>query len=92
MRRVKVPLGLIVALMLLFYAGGNVAFADSGKGHGNDHQAASANNASAKSNASAKESTKVEAKSSTEVKSSSETKASSDSKASSGIGCGACFG
>ena len=84
MRRVKVPLGLIVALMLLFYAGGNVAFADSGKGHGNDHQAASVNNASAKSNASAKESTKVEAKSSTEVKSSSETKASSDSKASSG--------
>ncbi|TME37367.1 MAG: hypothetical protein E6I57_11455, partial [Chloroflexi bacterium] len=75
---------MIVALMLLFYAGGNVAFADSGKGHGNDHQAASVNNASAKSNASAKESTKVEAKSSTEVKSSSETKASSDSKASSG--------
>src|SRR5437867_563614 len=83
MRRVKVPLGLIVALMLLFYAGGNVAFADSVKGHGNDHQAASVNNASAKSNASAKESTKVEAKSSTEV-TSSETKASSDSKASSG--------
>src|SRR5260221_10353436 len=74
MRRIKGLLGPIAALMLLFYAGGNVAFADGGRGHGdNVHLAASA------SGASATDSTKVEARVETEA--SSVTKAPSDSKA-----------